>query len=83
MYANLRVDEVKGLRDQRVEDAAEYPDEDFDSSEVEAEEEELLLDIERACRTLNEFMGDVPDVQAAYQSIHGLIGELVDGQWTH
>lgn len=82
MYANLRAEEVRGLRKQRVEDGIEFPDEDFDTSDVEAEEEELLLDLERACRTLKEIMRGVPEVQAAYKAIYQIIGELVDWQWT-
>jgi hypothetical protein len=83
MYANLRIEEVRNVRDMRAEDVAAYPDDnEFDTSDVVAEEEELLLDIERACRTLAEFLRNVPEVQDAYGTIHDLVGELVDGQWS-
>lgn len=70
------------LREIRREDAEEFPNEEIDASDVDAEEEELLLDIERTCRTLKEFMRTVPEVQAAYRAIYDLIGEIVDGQWS-
>ena len=81
-YAHLRAGEVKMVRQARADDAKEYPDDPEDTSDVEAEEEELLLDIERICRTLKDFMRNVPDAQAAYRRICDLIGEMVDGQWS-
>jgi hypothetical protein len=81
-YAHLRAGEVDMVREARAEDAKEFPHDDMDASEVEAEEEELLLDIERTCRTLKEFMRNVPEVQAAYVRIYDVIGEMVDGQWS-
>jgi len=82
MYANLRIEEVSSIRDQRAEDKAQYPDEELDASDEWAEEEELLLDIERACRILKEYLINVPEVQAAYQTIYDSVGDLVDGQWS-
>jgi hypothetical protein len=41
-----------------------------------------LLDIERVCRTLKDFMRNVPEAQAAYMRIYDLIGDMVDGQWS-
>jgi hypothetical protein len=79
-HAHLRAREVKELRDIRAEDAQEYPPED--TSDIDAEEEELLLDIERTCRTLKDFMRNVPEVQAAYGRIYDFIGDMVDGQWS-
>jgi hypothetical protein len=69
------------VRQARADDAEEFPH-DEDTSDVEAEEEELLLDIERVCRTLKDFMRNVPEAQAAYRRIYDLIGDMVDGQWS-
>jgi hypothetical protein len=80
-YAHLRAGEVKMVRQARADDAEEFPH-DEDTSDVEAEEEELLLDIERICRTLKDFMRNVPEAQAAYRRIYDLIGDMVDGQWS-
>jgi hypothetical protein len=80
-YAHLRAEEVRMVRLARADDAEEFPD-DEDASDVEAEEEELLLDIERTCRTLKDFMRNVPEVHAAYGRIYDLIGDIVDGQWS-
>jgi hypothetical protein len=80
-YAHLRAEEVRMVREARAEDAEEFPG-DEDASDVEAEEEELLLDIERTCRTLKDFMRNVPEVQAAYGRIYDLIGDIIDGQWS-
>lgn len=81
-YAHTRAGEVQILRGIRAEDAEEFPLEDMDASDVVAEEEELLLDIERIGRTLKEYMRGVPEVYAAYRLIYELVGDLVDGQWS-
>ena len=81
-YAHMRAGEVQILRGIRAEDAEEFPLEEMDASDVVAEEEELLLDIERIGRTLKEYMRGVPEVYAAYGLIYELVGDLVDGQWS-
>jgi len=81
-YAHMRAGEVQIVRQARDDDAKEYPDDPEDASDVEAEEEELLLDLERVCRTLKDFMRNVPEAQAAYMRIYDFIGDMLDGHWS-